>query len=323
MRTKLIGVGAAALLLLLLPFVLTDFGTGQFATVGALFIAILGLDVLTGNSGQISLGNGAFMAVGGYTTAILVANHGVQDVWTIAAAAGVAGAVGLLAGIPALRLRGFYLALATFGLALVLPTILEKFDHFTGGSTGISLYGTKHETGHGAGVTILGTHLSNNRWLYGLTWTIGAVLFLLVWWLLDSRFGRSFRAVRDNELAAATSGVSPAGYKVAAFGLSAAYAGVAGSLLVINVAYVSPSLFQVQLSLYLLAGSVIGFYGSIWGAALGALLIEFLPDAVGVLPHVETTQAGPATFVLGAILIALMLLSPLVLRVGTVLANRG
>ena len=133
MRTKLIGVGAAALLLLLLPFVLTDFGTGQFATVGALFIAILGLDVLTGHSGQISLGNGAFMAVGGYTTAILVANHGVQDVWTIAAAAGVAGAVGLLAGIPALRLRGFYLALATFGLALVLPTILEKFDHFTGG----------------------------------------------------------------------------------------------------------------------------------------------------------------------------------------------
>ncbi len=323
MRVKLIGVGAAALLLVLLPFALTDYGTVQLATVGALFIAILGLDALTRHSGQISLGHGAFMAVGGYTTAILVANHGIRDVWTIGAAAGVAGAVGLLAGIPALRLPGFYLAVVTFGVAVALPAILDKFDHFTGGSTGISFYGSRHQTGHGAGVTILGVHLSNSRWLYVLTWTIGAVVFLLLWWLLASSFGRSLRAVRDGELAAAASGISPAGYKVAAFGLSAAYAGVAGSLVAIDMAYVSPSSFELQLSLLLLVGAIVGLYGSIWGAVLGALLIEFLPDAVGVLPRVDTTQAGPTTFVYGAILIALMLVLPLVLRAAAAVAHRG
>jgi branched-chain amino acid transport system permease protein len=294
--------------------VLSDFRTVQLASVGASFIAILGLDILTGHSGQISLGHGAFMAVGAYTTAILVANHGVRDVWTIAAAAGVAGGIGLLAGIPALRLQGFYLALATFGVAVVLPTIIKKFDHFTGGSTGISFFGNPHQTGHGVGVTILGGHLTNNQWLYVLTWAIGAVLFLLAWWLLDSRFGRSLRAVRDSELAAVSAGVNRAAYKVAAFGVSAAYAGVAGSLLAINTAYVSPLSFPIQVSLYLVVGAVVGFFGSIWGAALGALLIQFLPDIVGLIPHVDTKQAGPTTFAFGAVLVALMLLLPLVLR---------
>src|SRR5205823_3159701 len=120
------------------------------------FIAILGLDVLTGHSGQISLGHGAFMAVGAYTTAILVANHGIRDVWAIPVAAGVAGGLGLVAGVPALRIRGLYLALATFGIAVVLPTIFRRFEQFTGGTTGISFFGNPHETGRGVGVTILG-----------------------------------------------------------------------------------------------------------------------------------------------------------------------
>jgi branched-chain amino acid transport system permease protein len=323
MRYKLLGVGGAGLVLILLPFVLSEFRTVQLASVGAFFIAILGLDVLTGHSGQISLGHGAFMAVGAYTTAILVANHGVQDVWTIPAAAGIAGAVGLVAGVPALRFRGFYLALATFGFAVVLPTILKKFDHFTGGSTGISFFGSPHQTGRGAGVTILGQHLTNNQWLYALTWSIAAPLFLLAWWLLESRFGRSLRAVRDSELAAAASGVNRAAYNVAAFGVSAAFAGAAGALLAINNAYVSPSSFPIQLSLYLLVGAVVGLYGSIWGAALGALVIQFLPDLVGALPNVDTTQAGPTTFVFGALLVVLMLVLPLAIRVGTAVANRG
>ena len=130
--------------LIVLPFAVSGFRTEQLASVGATFIAILGLDILIGFNGQVSLGHGAFMAVGGYTTAILVANHGIRDLWTIAAAAGVAGAVGLLVGVPALRLRGLYLALVTFGVAVVLPTVLLKFDHFTGGSTGISFFGNPH-----------------------------------------------------------------------------------------------------------------------------------------------------------------------------------
>jgi branched-chain amino acid transport system permease protein len=319
MRLKLAVFGAGVLVLIVLPFALDEFRTVQFATVGAYFIAILGLDILTGHSGQISLGHGAFMAVGGYTTAILMANHGVQDVWTIPVAAGVAGGIGLLAGIPALRLSGFYLALATFGIAVVFPTILKKFDHFTGGSTGITLFGKPTQTGHGVGIW----GLTNNQWLYALTWTIGVALFLVAWWLLESRFGRSLRAVRDSELAAAASGVNRSAYKVVAFGLSAAFAGVGGALFAINVAYVSPDTFTIQLSLYLLVGCVVGFYGSIWGAALGALLIQFLPDIVGAVPSVNTKQAGPTTFVFGMVLVVLMLLLPLLLRVASVVANRG
>jgi branched-chain amino acid transport system permease protein len=305
----------ASVVLLALPFLVSEVRTMQLATVGSLFIAILGLDIITGASGQLSLGHGAFMAVGAYTTAILVANHGVQDVWTIAAAAGVAGGAGLIAGLPALRLKGLYLALATFGIALAFPTILDKFDHFTGGSTGISFFGSPHETGRGSDVQVLGVRLSNGQWLYALTWVIGIALFLLAWWLLDARFGRALRAVRDSELAAATAGINGAGYKIAAFGISAAYAGVAGSLLAINTAYVSPSSFPIQLSLYLLVGAVAGYFGSIWGAVFGALLIQFLPDIVGAIPLVDTTRAGPTTFAFGAVLVVLMLLLPLVVRV--------
>jgi branched-chain amino acid transport system permease protein len=317
MRVKLSAFALGALVLVVLPFVLTDFRTVQLATVGAYFIAILGLDVLTGHSGQISLGHGAFMAVGAYTTAILMANHGVRDLWTIPIAAGVAGVIGLLAGVPALRLSGLYLALATFGIAVVLPTILKKFDHFTGGSTGITLFGKPTQTGHGV------WGLTNNQWLYALTWTVGGVVFLIAWWLLDSRFGRSLRAIRDSELAAVASGVNRAKYKVLAFGVSAAFAGVAGALFAINVAYVAPDTFPIQLSLYLLVGAVVGFFGSIWGAVFGALLIQFLPDIVGLIPHVDTKQAGPTTLFFGLVLVVLMLVLPIVLRAASKLANRS
>ena len=319
MRIKLAAFGLGVVVIALLPMPLSEFRTVQLATVGAYFIAILGLDVLTGHSGQISLGHGAFMAVGGYTTAILMSSHGVRDVATIPIAALVAGGIGLLAGVPALRLSGLYLALATFGIAVAFPTILKKFDHFTGGSTGITLFGKPTQTGHGVGVW----GMTNNEWLYALTWTIAVFLFVVAWWLLSSRFGRSLRAVRDSELAAAASGVNRSAYKVGAFGVSAAFAGVAGSLLAINVAYVSPDTFPIQLSLYLLVGAVVGFFGSIWGAVLGALLIQFLPDIVGFVPHVDTKQAGPTTFFFGLVLVVLMLLLPLVLRLGTTLTNRG
>jgi branched-chain amino acid transport system permease protein len=319
MKIKLSAFALGVLVLVVLPFVLTDFRTVQLATVGAYFIAILGLDVLTGHSGQISLGHGAFMAVGAYTSAILMANHGVRDLWTIPIAAGVAGAIGLLAGVPALRLSGLYLALATFGIAVVLPTVLKKFDHFTGGSTGITLFGKPTQTGHGVGIG----GLTNNQWLYALTWAIGSFVFLLAWWLLDSRFGRSLRAIRDSELAATAYGVNRAKYKVLAFGVSAAFAGIAGSLFAINVAYVAPDTFPIQLSLFLLVGAVVGIFGSIWGAVLGALLIQFLPDIVGLIPHVDTKQAGPTTFFFGLVLVVLMLVLPVVLRAASRLANHS
>jgi branched-chain amino acid transport system permease protein len=110
---------------------------------------------------------------------------------------------------------------------------------------------------------------------------------------------------------------------VAAFGLSAAFAGVAGALFAINIAYVSPDSIAIQLSLYLLVGAVVGFFGSIWGAVLGALLIQFLSDVVGLIPHVDTRQAGPTTFFFGLVLIVLMLVLPIVLKTASAIANRG
>lgn len=295
-------VGGAAVVLVVLPLLLPEFRTLQLATVGAYFIAIVGLDVLVGHSGQVSLGHGGLMAVGGYTTAILMAHHGLRDLWTIPLAGLVAGAVGLLFGVPALRLSGLFLALATFGIAVVLPTLLTYFDGFTGGSTGITLFGLPTQSGHGAGY--LG--MTNDTWIYALTWVIAGVLFALAWWLLSSRFGRALRAARDSEVAATAAGVNRSAYRVAAFGISAAYAGVAGALYAINVAYVSPNTYSIQLSLFLLVGAVVGAYGSIWAAIGGALLIEFLPDVAGAVPHVNTKEAGPATFFYGAVLIIIV-----------------
>jgi len=309
MRLRLAGIAAALLVLAVLPLALSDFRTVQLATVGTYVIAVLGLDLLIGHGGQVSLGQGAFMAVGGYTTAILVAHHGVRDLWTIPIAGAVAGAVGLALGIPALRLRGSYFALATFGIAIALPAILARFDHFTGGSGGIALADSRTTNDTDA--------------LYALTWVVAAVLFFAVWGLLASRFGRGLRAVRDNERAAACVGLGRSRYGLAAFVLSAAYAGVAGALLAIVTGGVSPGTFPIRLSFYLLVAAVVGGLGSIWGALLGALLIEFAADLVGAFPHVGAPEDGPATFWLGALVVVMMLAVPPALRVAARLRSRA
>jgi branched-chain amino acid transport system permease protein len=294
----------AVVVVLLLPRALTDFQATRFATIGAYFVAIVGLNVLVGYSGQISLAHGAFMAVGGYTAAILMADHGVRDLYTIPIAGLVAGGAGLALGLPALRLSGLYLAIATFGIAVSLPSILKKFDSFTGGSTGIQLFGSPQQTGHGIGVNVFGRHLQNGDWLYYLTWTVGLVLFVAAWALMAGRVGRSLLAIRDSEVAAASAGVYPALYKVLAFGVSAAFAGVAGSLFAINVAYVNPDTFPIPLSLYLLVGLVVGGLGTLWGAAAGAAFIVYLPIWVQ-----DVSKQAPQV-VYGAAIILIMLLLP-------------
>ena len=141
MAVRVSALAAGAAVLVLLPAVVSHFHSYQLALVGIYFIAIIGLNVLTGYSGQISLGHGAFMAIGGYTTAILMTEHGVKDIWTIPVAAVVTGVVGFLFGIPALRLSGLYLALATFAIAVSMPAVIKRFEGFTGGGSGINLFG--------------------------------------------------------------------------------------------------------------------------------------------------------------------------------------
>ena len=227
---RALGFALLVAIVVYVPFRISDFRASEFALIGIYFIAILGLNVLTGYTGMISLGHGAFMALGAYTTAILVADHGMRDLWTIPLAGLLAAAAGAAFGLPALRLSGPYLALATFGIAVATPIVIKKFDGLTGGSGGINLFEAEGITGLPEFLVTLpgGKVLSFNDWLYYLTWTIALVLFAVAWGIHHSRFGRSLRAIRDNEIAAAASGVWLASHKTLAFTISAFYAGVAG-----------------------------------------------------------------------------------------------
>ena len=216
MRTRLAAQGLiialVALAIALIPFGLSDYHRSQGADVAVYVMAILGLNVVTGYTGQISIGHGAFMALGGYTTAILTHDHGWNDIATLPIALIVGFVAGVIVGVPALRFHGAYLALLTFAFALAVPQIAKNYSHFTGGTEGLALP----------------TH--TGLWLYGVGWACAAVIYVLTAFLLRGRTGRAFRASRDSAVAAASSGVSLALYKTFAFGVSAAFAAVAGSI---------------------------------------------------------------------------------------------
>jgi branched-chain amino acid transport system permease protein len=316
MRLKLafevLGFLVLAAVAAVVPQFLSDFRAREFAIAGMYFIAVLGLAILTSYSGQISLGHGAFMAVGGYTTAILSVDHGIRPIWTIPLAGLVAGVAGLLVGVPALRLSGLYLALVTFGIAVSFPQLPKKFDHFTGGTTG--KFG-----GDLSPNPPFGLETTQNRWMYYLTWGIALVLLAAAWFLLRGKTGRALQAIRDSEVAAASSGVNPALYKTLAFGISAFYAGVAGSLYATANAFMNPNLFPIILSVYLVAALAIGGIGSLIGLLAGAALIYILQnrpadvtDWLNNLPvlDLDPTKPGMSSVVFGVVLIVVMLLLP-------------
>ena len=299
---------AVLVVYVLAPRFVSDFHTRDLAHAGVFFIAIVGLNLLTGYTGQISLGHGALMAVGGYTTAALVVHEHWRDVWTIPLAGVAAGIVGFLIGLPALRLSGLYLALATFAFAVAMPSLLKKFSGLTGGGQGLRLLeqAPLQVTGLSGTVTLFGHSTSQNHFLYYLTWGIGLVGFLIAWLIVRGRLGRTFRAVRDSEVAAASAGIDLARAKTTAFAISGVYAGVAGSLLAIQSEIVNPLSFTFLLSILLLVGTVVGGLGSLPGMVLGALFIQYLPD---LSTHVSTAQGVP-DFVFGAAIILVMILLP-------------
>jgi branched-chain amino acid transport system permease protein len=317
---------AGAAVVALVPAFVSDFRALELALVAIYFIALLGLNVLTGFSGQISIGHGAFMALGGYTTAILVSDQGLglaghtfsndlKDLWTIPLAGLVAGVAGYLFGVPALRLSGPYLALATFGVAVALPPILRRYESFTGGSLGVNLFGLEGHTGGIAGVTVLGRHLTFNDYVYYLSWAIAGVLLIAAWALLRGRVGRALRAVRDSEVAAASSGVNLATYKTFAFAVSAFYAGVAGSLFAIHTTFVNPDVFPITLSLFLLVGLAVGGLGSLAPLIVGAAFIVYVDELSewlagwSWLPGSSDAPGAPS-IVSGVVLILVMFLLP-------------
>jgi branched-chain amino acid transport system permease protein len=295
-------------LVLLLPHWLSDARAAEFARAGCFFIAILGLNLLTGYTGQISLGHGGLMAIGAYTTAILVADHGLRDLWTIPLAGLVALGAGFLLGLPALRLSGLYLALATFAFAVAMPALLKKFSGLTGGSQGINLFdkALSRSTGALGPVHLLGRTIATNDFLYYLSWGSGLLLAGVAWLIVRGRTGRAFKALRDSELAAVSFGVNPSFYKTLAFALSGFYAGVAGSLFVlVSNWFVDPQSFAFDKSLLLVVGAVVGGLGSLAGLAVGALFVEFMPTWAA---NLSSAPGAPFVFFGGAIVLIMLLL---------------
>ena len=289
-------VPALIVVALALPFVLSNFRLFQFTLVFVNAIALLGLNVLTGYNGQISLGHAAFYAVGAYTTAIMIDKWSVPYALTIPVAGLLCLVAGFLFGIPALRLEGLYLALATFALSLAVPQILKYFEHWTGGSQGIVL--SKPDPP-------FGLPLTPDQWLYFMTLAILLLLFWLAANLLAGRTGRAIVAIRDHPIAAQAMGIDTALYKSLTFGVSAAYTGVAGSLSALVIAFVAPDAFDVFLSITFLVGIVVGGLASISGAIFGALFIQFVP-----IWAQDISKAAPWA-IYGGVLILFMYVMPL------------
>jgi branched-chain amino acid transport system permease protein len=272
-----------------------------------LAIAAMGLNLLTGFNGQVSIGHGAFFGVGAFTSAILVIDHGWTYEPTIVVAAVLSGAVGVLVGLPALRVRGLYLALVTLGLAVLFPRIATKWvrDWFeVEGTGGVALLRPPRSA-----FASLIDALDDDQWAYYVCLAIMVVLFLLAWNLVRGRVGRAMIAVRDQEIAATTVGVNLAGTKVATFAVSAAYAGVAGSLSVMvdRVADATNPVLYFQRSIEFLVAVVIGGAATILGPAVGALLLVLLRRNTEDL--IEGKEVlSPAIY--GAALIAIVFVLP-------------
>jgi branched-chain amino acid transport system permease protein len=258
------------LLLLLLSDTLSSYRDLQLADGAYYFCVLAGLTVLAGASGQISLGHGAFMAVGAYTAAKL-AGAGWALTPELAAAAAVTLIIGIPVGVAASRLRGPYLAGATLAFAVGLPALADKFPSAFGGENGLAINPPTPPPS-------LGFTFPLERWQAWIA-CIGALVVVFVFYnLTHSGIGRSMRAVRDDEIAASLAGLRVGRWQTLAFALSAAAAGLGGGLLAVVSGTVAPGAFPLQLSLTLLAGVVIGGLGSLVGAVWGAALLVLLPN---------------------------------------------
>ncbi|TDC57096.1 branched-chain amino acid ABC transporter permease [Actinomadura sp. KC345] len=287
--------GVFLLLAVAAPFQLVPFRVFQLTMVMVYAVALIGLNLLVGHAGQISLGHGAFFAVGAYGAAIMMFHWELPYLLTFPLAAALAFVIGLAFGIPATRLHGLYLALVTLAIAIFLVPLLKRFESVTGGSMGLTL--EKPEPPGWTG-------LAPDQWLYFLALAGTLLASAAAYFLLRSRVGRALHAVRDNEAAAEVMGVKPASYKRLAFAWSAMFAGAAGCLYTWTIGFVSPDSFTVNLSITLLAGMVIGGLGSAWGPLLGGLFVMFVPSL-----SQDLNKAAPGV-IFGLLIITVMYVAP-------------
>lgn len=292
-----------------LPNLVSDYRLFLVSTMMIAAIAVLGLNLLTGFNGQISLGHGAFYAVGAYTAAILMDQANFPYWATLPFAAIICFIVGYLFGLPALKLEGHYLALATFALALAVPQILKYkwLEGLTGGVQGIVL--NKPEVP-------FGLPLSEDQWLYYYCFVVMVFLYWAASNILHSRSGRAMMAIRDYHIAADTMGIDTALYKTVTFGISAAYTGIAGALSASAIAFVAPDSFNFFLSIKFLIGLVVGGVGSLAGSLVGGVFYVLVDNSAQALSTFVKNDLGlqfdlSAYTVFGILLIVLMYLMPM------------
>jgi branched-chain amino acid transport system permease protein len=291
-----------------MPDIVSSYRLFLVSTMIIAAIAVLGLNLLTGFNGQISLGHGAFYAVGAYTAAILMDQHDWPYYATLPVAAVVCFVVGYLFGQPALKLEGHYLALATFSLALAVPQILKYkwLEGLTGGVQGIVL--SKPEAP-------FGLPLTEDQWLYYYCFIVMVALYWAAYNMLHSRSGRAMMAIRDYHIVADTMGINTALYKTVTFGISAAYTGIAGALSASAIAFVAPDSFGLFLSILFLVGLVVGGVGSLAGSIVGGIFyVLVFNSAQAISTYIKNDLGLPfdlsAYTVFGVLLIALMFVMP-------------
>ncbi|MDO9484232.1 MAG: branched-chain amino acid ABC transporter permease [Polaromonas sp.] len=294
---------ALMLLLMVAPWLVAEYWLAQLTFVLIYAIAGLGLMLLAGFTGLFSLGHAAFLGVGAYTQAVLT-NAGMPFPIALACAAGLSAAVGLIVGLPALRVKGIYLGMATLSFGFIVEEVLARWESVTGGNAGI----------HIKKPDIFGWTLNSGEEFYFLCLVITVLATLGILNLLRAPTGRAFVAIRDSEISAQSMGIHLARYKTLSFALSAALAGIAGALYAHKLQFISPDQFNILQSIDLLLMIVIGGVGSVHGVFLGAIFLITMPQAIAIvkdyLPAVIGQAPGLQGLVYGVVLVSFVLFEP-------------
>ena len=295
---------ALALLCIAAPFVLPTYYLSQLTLICIYAIIAVGLMVLTGFTGQVSMGHAAFLAVGAYTQAFLVL-RGVPSILAMVAAIALSAAVGVIIALPALRVKGVYLTIATFSFGFIVEEVLARWEHVTGGNTGLKV----------EQFSFLGVEIDSEPRFYAVTLGLLVIVMLSVINLMRSPMGRAFVAIRDSEISAQSMGIHLARFKTISFAISAGLTGLAGALYTHKIKFISPEQFSIVASIEMLMMVVIGGLGSLHGAVFGAIFMIALPQAIAIakdyLPAVIAQQTGLQPVVFGVVLIGFILLEPL------------
>lgn len=310
-RTQYFWVGMLLLSLLAFPFFADEYWLYLACLVAINIASATGLNILTGYTGLVSLGQAGFMGLGAYTVAVLENHLGLPVVINLFLAGGVAMLGGLVVGIPSLRVKGLYLAIATIAASMILHFIFANWDAVTGGTSGLTVPPAK----------VFGVSLDTSFRLYWLVVPITVLMLLGAANIFRTRIGRAFIAIRDRDISAEVLGIPLLRYKLLSFGLSSFYAGVAGGMWAYFFRVVTPESFPLVMSIFFLAAIIVGGMGTLLGGILGATFITLVPEAlkiiVGWLPlstNATLILSPVRTIVFGALIIGFLIFEPLGLQ---------